>query len=264
MQCVCALCVFCLVLAVLYIKYPEDVEPVGSFFPSDRPESTLEEDSSIAQRVGQMLSSPAFLAACGVMMCLACIFNFERLMPLYLHDTFAVSPGYASILTAVMPLSIICSLFLGAMFIGDMATEAPVSHNKIVLTLMGGACGALAAILLVTASGAKTQGALCFVLLCVIVLGLCMGYVVYIPINMFVLEFGGPFAASTSAAIDASACMANLCFQLTAGNISQSVGWTPVLMLLLAIGLVSVWMMYLFQRLFYARLYDDFDGDAFK
>ena len=184
-----------------------------------------------------------FWLICASVMCTTMLMALVSFTGLYLAQSFEVSAGKAATAGTVFPLGCLISVLLVG-FIYDRLTRKQRTYFMGASLAVG--CLCIAGLIWITEAPYDSTLRFSVALSLILLVGVCVAPVYYLPMSVFSVEFGGLRSGVLVGFIDATGYAAEAAFMPYAGRLAdQQGGWTQFMWLLFVIacaGLVSTTM----------------------
>ncbi len=195
------------------------------------------DDSTVGEALLNFLQSPRFWLICLSIMCMNILMVFQSFMPLFLKETFDLSPGKAGIASSVFPIGSMFSVLIGG-FIFDQLTK------KKRVYVLGGmmALATVCVLILYLLHNPETpgNGTLWVALSAIMMFGLMITPCYLIPMNVFSVDFGGKHCGFLVCLIDVAGYIASMVFEFLGGEIADRVnGWQQFLNVMLNVSIIG-------------------------
>ena len=163
-------------------------------------------------------------------------------MPLYLRQVYGLSAANATMASSVFPLGSLAGL-IASIFLYDRFSRKGLRRVLSVMLLFTTGCVLMLKAL--PGLGFESQTNYVAALVLIFGIGFSISPSYYIPMSIFSIEFGGPFAATLVCLIDASSFGASATFNFVGGRLSEGAGgWDAVMTVIISVAVLatlSVW-----------------------
>lgn len=239
------------ILLYFYLKQsPADVglAPIPSVDgddDSDTPQQPHHLDNATpGEALLNFLQSPRFWLICLSIMCLNILMVFQSFMPLYLKETFNLSPGMAGIASAAFPIGSMFSVLVGG-FIFDNLTKKRRIFVLGSMMVLATAC--IVVLLSLPKPETPGNGALWIALSAIMLFGLMFTPCYIIPMSVFSVDFGGKHCGFLVCLIDVAGYLASMTFEFMGGAVADRVdGWQQFLNIILNVSIAGTITLTLF------------------
>ena len=193
------------------------------------------------------IKSARFWLICISLMCLAVLFEFQVFIPIYLHESFGLSPAQAGTTASIFPLGCLISVFAGG-FLYDKLTK------KKLPVLLGGLL-ALSIVCLtflwaLPRFDFDPRIELVFTAVTILIFGFSIAPAYYLPMSVFSIDFGGKHCGFLIGLIDALGYYGAMVFDFVGGSVADRPGgWQSFLGILLGVSIAATVSMTLFLYL---------------
>ena len=255
-----ALALVCAVILHRYLRGSKELDPEAegstesiSARSKDHPLSKTETRAAI----GIFISNPRFwLISIGVSS-LAVLFEFQVFLPIYLSETFSLTPAQAGMASSAFPLGCLVAIFGGG-FIYDK-----LSKKNIVYTMGGTLIIAVLCLLSLRLLGIYDFGPgleLSITVVMVFLFGFAISPAYYIPMSVFSIGFGGKHCGLLVGLIDAFAYFGAMVFDFIGGAVANKEGgWEDFILILIVTSMLATIIMTTFLYLDYRDSKRDLD-----
>ena len=206
-------------------------------------------DASLAEALLNFVKSPRVWLICVSVMCLTILMEFQSFIPLYLKETFSLTPGIAAITSSAFPIGGLISVLVGGFVFDRLSkkTRVFVLGGMMVIAIV--CLATLIALLNLGISGAL---GLSMTLLAIMIFGLAIAPCYYIPMSVFSVDYGGKHCGVLVGIIDALGYLAAMAFDFLGGAVAdQTEGWHRFLDILFSVTIVGCVVLSLFLILEY-------------
>jgi sugar phosphate permease len=163
-------------------------------------------------------------------------------MPLYLRQVYGLSAANATMASSVFPLGSLTGLIASIFFYDRFSRKG---LRRVLSTMLLLATGCVLTLKGLPELGFDSQTNYLAALVLIFGLGFSISPSYYIPMSIFSIEFGGPFAATLVCLIDAFSFGASATFNFVGGRLSEGEGgWDAVMMVIISVAVLatlSVW-----------------------
>ena len=184
---------------------------------------------------------------------LAILFEFQVFLPIYLSESFNLTPAQAGMASSVFPLGCLIAVFAGG-FVFDR-----LSKKSLILVFGGMLTLAVFCLLLLWSlinTSLNPQLALILTINTIFWFGFAISPAYYLPMSVFSIDFGGRHCGLLVGLIDAVAYSGTMIFDFVGGSVAdQEGGWQNFLTILIVTSVIATATMMLF-------LYADFRNSA--
>jgi OPA family sugar phosphate sensor protein UhpC-like MFS transporter len=213
---------------------PSDSPETGTPFPDPTRRHPADELGTLAA-LGVFFRSPRFWLISISLMCLAVLFEFQVFLPLYLSESFELSPAEAGIASSVFPLGCLISVFAGG-FVYDKISK------KALIAALGGVLGlglpCLTLLWMLPNISVNPRSELVLTIGTIFLFGCSISPAYYLPMSVFSINFGGRHCGLLIGLIDAFGYTGAMVFDFAGGSIAdQQGGWQSFLIILMVVSL---------------------------
>ena len=205
------------------------------------------DEATLAEALLSFVRSPRVWLICVSIMCLTVLMEFQSFLPIYLKETFGLTPGDAAIKSSAFPIGCLISVLAGG-FIFDL-----LSKKKRIFVLGGMmVLAVLCVVFLLALPRLGLHGAfgLWTALFAIMLYGLAIAPCYYIPMSVFSVAFGGARCGVLVGIIDAAGYLAAMTFDFLGGAAADEVnGWHQFLNILLSVSILGTVTLPLFLLL---------------
>lgn len=199
--------------------------------------------------IGIFISTPRFwLISLGVSS-LAVLFEFQVFLPIYLSETFSLSPAGAGMASSAFPLGCLVAVFGGG-FIYDKLSKKNIVYMMGGTLIVGVLCLLSMRFLGVYDFGPELELSTTVVL--VFLFGFAISPAYYIPMSVFSIGFGGKHCGLLVCLIDAFAYFGAMMFDFIGGAVANKEGgWEDFILILIVTSILATIIMTTFLYLDY-------------
>ena len=191
--------------------------------------------------------SPRFWLISISLMGLAVLFEFQVFIPIYLSESFALSPAQAGTASAVFPLGCLVAVFAGG-FVYDKLSKKALTATLGGMSCLGLLC--LAVLLLLPNISLNARSELVLTIGTIFLFGCAISPAYYLPMSVFSISFGGRHCGLLIGLIDAIGYTGAMVFDFVGGSVAdQPGGWQSFLTILVLVSLTATVTMTLFLHL---------------
>ncbi len=224
------------------LSFAEGAE-AGSSFSGRTQGHPLDELNSFGALVF-FLRSARFWLICISLACLAVLFEFQVFIPIYLTESFGLSPAQAGMASSIFPLGCLVAVFSGG-FIYDK-----LSKKQLCAVLGGMLCFSLLCLMLLWMlphMGLNPRTELMLAMGTIFFFGVAISPAYYLPMSVFSIDFGGRHCGLLIGLIDAIGYSGAMTFDFLGGALAdQQGGWQSFLTILCCVSVVAMVTMTLF------------------
>jgi len=215
--------------------------------PAERTPSHPLDELETFEALAVFFKSARFWMICISLVCLAVLFEFQVFIPIYLRETFGLSPAQAGMASSIFPLGCLIAVFGGG-FVYDKLSK------KALIAVFGGmvSCSTLCLTVLwmLPKFGLSPQMELQLVILTIFLFGFAISPAYYLPMSVFSIGFGGRHCGLLIGLIDAVAYSGVMVFDFVGGSVAdQQGGWQSFLIILCIVSVAATLSMTLFLTL---------------
>ena len=181
--------------------------------------------------------SPRFWLICISLMCLATLFEFQVFIPIYLQESFALSPAQAGTTASIFPLGCLISVFGGG-FLYDKLTKK--NRPVVVGGMLALSIVCLTFLWALPNFDFAPKMKLIFTAVTIFIFGIAISPAYYLPMSVFSIDFGGKHCGLLIGIIDAVGYSGAMVFDFVGGSVADAAGgWQSVLAILLGVSLAA-------------------------
>lgn len=208
-------------------------------------------DLNAVSAIFVFIKSPRFwLISLGVSS-LAVLFEFQVFIPIYLSETFSLTPAQAGFASAAFPLGCLIAVFGGG-FIYDR-----LSSKSVIYVFGGTLVVAVLCLLCLLYLGTIEWNAnleLALTIGLIFLFGFAISPSYYIPMSVFSINFGGKHCGLLVGLIDALAYVGAMMFDFIGGEVANKEGgWQDFISILIVTSIISAVIMVTFLYVDYER-----------
>ena len=195
----------------------------------------------------EFIKSARFWLICISLMCLAVLFEFQVFIPIYLHESFDLSPAQAGTAASIFPLGCLIAVFVGGFFYDKLTKKK--------LTVLLGGMLALSIVCLtflwaLPKFDFDPRIELVFTAVTILIFGFSIAPAYYLPMSVFSIDFGGKHCGFLIGLIDALGYSGAMVFDFVGGSVADRPGgWQSFLGILLGVSIAATVSMTLFLYL---------------
>jgi len=182
-----------------------------------------------------------FLAVVG----LTIMVDFINFVPIFVKETLRTSEAGAVIVASAFPVGSIISVIIGG-FVFD--TLSKKSLARVVAISLGSAIFCLFSIYVLPSFHFSPAINISLMYFFLFVFGVFVAPAYYLPMSLFSTQYGGPFSGVLISLIDIGGFFASAVFGVVAGRLADAIGWSQVLLVLMAVGSFTLISMVCFLR----------------
>ena len=195
--------------------------------------------------------SPRFWLISISVMGLAVLFEFQVFIPIYLSESFGLSPAQAGTASSVFPLGCLVAVFAGG-FVYDRLSK------KALTAILGGMSGlgvlCLSLLLMLPNISLNPQSELVLTIGTMFLFGCAISPAYYLPMSVFSINFGGRHCGLLIGLIDAIGYSGAIVFDFVGGSVAdQQGGWQSFLTILVLVSLTVTVTLTLFLYMDFRR-----------
>ena len=195
--------------------------------------------------------SPRFWLISISVMGLAVLFEFQVFIPIYLSESFGLSPAQAGRASSVFPLGCLVAVFAGG-FVYDRLSK------KALTAILGGMSGlgvlCLSLLLMLPNISLNPQSELVLTIGTMFLFGCAISPAYYLPMSVFSINFGGRHCGLLIGLIDAIGYSGAIVFDFVGGSVAdQQGGWQSFLTILVLVSLTVTVTLTLFLYMDFRR-----------
>ncbi len=183
---------------------------------------------------------------------LAVLFEFQVFIPIFLSETFKLTPAAAGMASAAFPLGALIAVFVGG-FVFDKLSNRSVIY-AVAFTLI---IAVISLLILWYLGSVELNAQFEFVLTIILIFtfGFAISPAYYIPMSVFSISFGGKHCGLLVGLIDALAYFGAMTFDFVGGAVANKEGgWQDFLLILIVTSVIATITMIVF-------LYDDYSNN---
>ena len=185
------------------------------------------------------------------LMGLAVLFEFQVFLPIYLSESFALSPAQAGTASSVFPLGCLIAVFAGG-FVYDKLSK------KALTAALGGMSGVgllcLSLLWVLPDIGLNPRSELVLTVVTIFLFGCAISPAYYLPMSVFSINFGGRHCGLLIGLIDAVGYTGAMVFDFVGGSVAdQQGGWQSFLTILVLVSFMVTVTMTLFLHMDFRR-----------
>ncbi len=193
--------------------------------------------------------SPRFWLISISLMCLAVLFEFQGFIPIYLNESFGLTPAEAGAASSVFPMGSLIAVFAGG-FVYDKVSK------KALVVVLGGMLGAgllcLTLLWMLPNINLNPRLELGLTIGTIFVFGCAISPPYYLPMSVFSIRFGGRHCGLLIGLIDAFGYAGAMVFDFVGGSVAdQQGGWQSFLTILVVVSLTATVTMTIFLYMDY-------------
>jgi OPA family sugar phosphate sensor protein UhpC-like MFS transporter len=220
----------------------ESLETGGPF--TGRTERHPLDELETFQALAVFFRSPRFWLISISLMCLAVLFEFQVFIPIYLSESFGLSPAEAGTASSVFPLGCLIAVFVGGFVYDKVSKKALIAALGSMLGL-GLLCLALLWMLPNVSLNTRTE--LVLTIGAIFLFGCAISPAYYLPMSVFSINFGGRHCGLLIGLIDAFGYTGAMVFDFVGGSVAdQQGGWQSFLAILVFVCLTVTVTMTIF------------------
>ncbi len=253
---VIAVAIFVLVVVFvvlsMYLKQkPADVGiSIEMYDDAEQHPTHVLNNTSITQALKVFATSSRVWLICISVMCLTVLMEFQSFIPIYLQQTFSLSPGAAAMTSAAFPIGSLCSVVVGG-FIYDRLSKIQRVYVLGGMMLLIVPC--FATLMVVTDIQQAEVFNLWTALAVIMLFGLLIAPCYYIPMSVFSVDFGGKHCGLLVGIIDAIGYSAAIFFDFQGAALADESGFRALLQVLMSVSVVATIALVMFLVLEYRR-----------
>jgi MFS transporter, OPA family, sugar phosphate sensor protein UhpC len=177
-----------------------------------------------------------------MLMTLAVLMAVLDFLPMYLQQVYGLSDANATMASSAFPLGSLGGLIASVFFYDHFSRRGLRKALTVMLAL---ATAGVLTLKLLPELELSDQMNFLVALVTIFGIGFMIAPAYYIPMSIFSIDFGGPFAATLVCLIDACSFGASATFNFVGGRLSEGEGgWDAVMMVMITVAVVatlSVW-----------------------
>ena len=182
---------------------------------------------------------------------LAVLFEFQVFLPIYLSESFALSPAQAGAASSVFPLGCLVAVFAGG-FVYDKLSKRALTAAVGGMSGVGLLCLSLLWVLPDISLNPRAE--LVLTIGAIFLFGCAISPAYYLPMSVFSIDFGGRHCGLLIGLIDAVGYTGAMVFDFVGGSVAdQQGGWQSFLTILVLVSLMVTVAMTLFLYLEFRR-----------
>ena len=181
------------------------------------------------------------------LMGLAVLFEFQVFIPVYLSESFALSPAQAGMASSAFPLGCLVAVFAGG-FVYDKLSKKALTATLGGMSGVGLLC--LLLLLRLPNISLNPQSELVLTIGTIFLFGCAISPAYYLPMSVFSINFGGRHCGLLIGLIDAIGYTGAMVFDFVGGSVAdQQGGWQSFLMILVVVSMTVTVTMTLFLHM---------------
>ena len=191
--------------------------------------------------------SPRFWLISISLMGLAVLFEFQVFIPIYLSESFGLSPAQAGTASSIFPLGCLIGVFAGG-FVYDKVSKKALTATLGGMSGLGFLC--LTLLLMLSNIDLNPRLELMLTIGTIFVFGCAISPAYYLPMSVFSIKYGGRHCGLLIGLIDAIGYTGAMVFDFVGGSVAdQQGGWQSFLTILVLVSLTVTVTMTLFLYL---------------
>jgi OPA family sugar phosphate sensor protein UhpC-like MFS transporter len=229
-------------VGVSYSDSPETGSPI-----SGRTQVHPLDEQETFEALAVFFRSPRVWLISISLMGLAVLFEFQVFLPIYLSESFALSPAQAGMASSAFPLGCLIAVFAGG-FVYDKLSKKALTATLGGMSGVGLLC--LLLLLRLPSIGLNPWSELVLTIGTIFLFGCAISPAYYLPMSVFSINFGGRHCGLLIGLIDAVGYAGAMVFDFVGGSVAdQQGGWQSFLTILVLVSLTVTVTMTLFLHM---------------
>ncbi len=194
-------------------------------------------DKTLKFALLNFLKSPRVRLIFLAMMGLTIMTDFLNFVPIFLKESLDISEASAVMTASAFPLGSIVAVLAGGYIFDALSKNA---MTKVIGISLGTAVLCILIIYNISNFAFTSSINIFVIYICLLIFGLSVAPAYYLPMSIFSIKFGGPFSGILISILDIGGYFASAVFGIITGRVADSMGWGPVLLLIMLSGILTL------------------------